>query len=61
MQHPTDPTASTPKPILSTDSTCDPGSPAAAREKAFGIWSKGEDGVAYQERMRSEWEDHAGQ
>jgi hypothetical protein len=61
MQHPTDPAASTPKPILPTDSTCEPESPAAAREKAFGIWPRNEDGLAYQERLRSEWEAHAGE
>lgn len=24
-------------------------------DKAFGLWGPGEDGLAYQERLRSEW------
>ena len=24
-------------------------------EAAFGLWGEGEDGLAYQERLRSEW------
>ena len=26
-----------------------------ALDAAFGIWGKGEDGLAYQERLRHEW------
>ena len=35
----------------------DPVERMAALEQAFGLWAdRGEDGLAYQERMRSEWE-----
>jgi hypothetical protein len=33
----------------------------ARRARFFGIWSDSEDGLAYQERMRSEWEADAGE
>jgi hypothetical protein len=26
-----------------------------ALQKAFGLWAAGEDGLAYQERIRAEW------
>ncbi len=30
----------------------------AARDTAFGLWAdRGEDGLAYQERLRSEWDE----
>jgi predicted transcriptional regulator len=29
--------------------------PRNERDAAFGAWSTGEDGLAYQERMREEW------
>lgn len=28
---------------------------SAALEDAFGLWGAGEDGIAYQERLRREW------
>ena len=30
-----------------------------ARVAAFGIWPEVEDGLAYQERLRSEWDERA--
>ena len=29
--------------------------PPAAADAAFGAWGAGEDGLAYQERVRAEW------
>jgi hypothetical protein len=53
--------ADSPKPSIETtlpaDSTYEPESGAVARERAFGAWPTVEDGLAYQERLRSEWGD----
>jgi hypothetical protein len=55
------PPANSPKSSIETtvpaDSTYEPESGAVAREKAFGIWPTVEDGLIYQERLRSEWGD----
>jgi hypothetical protein len=57
MQPSTDPLEPSMETTLPADSTDQPESGIAARERAFGTWPKVEDGLAYQERLRSEWED----
>lgn len=51
---PVGPSAETTPPI---DFANEPESEIAAREKAYGLWPNAEDGLVYQERLRSEWED----
>jgi hypothetical protein len=54
------PLADPPEPSMETtlpaDPTDQPESGTAARERAFATWPNLEDGLAYQERLRSEWE-----
>jgi hypothetical protein len=61
MPLPTDRISPSLQPIPPDDSASEQESKAAALEKAFGIWPDVEGGLAYQERMRSEWEDYAGE
>jgi hypothetical protein len=58
MQQSTDSLEPSLETTLPANSTDQPESGTAARERAFGTWPKVEDGLAYQERLRSEWEGH---